>query len=54
MWIAIELYVVEPHALQLFCTCQLDLVTVSELGSIERFSTTDSAQQVINPGAMLI
>jgi len=41
-------------ALYFLCTCQLDLATVSEFGSIERFRTPDTVQQVMSLGTSLV
>jgi hypothetical protein len=46
--------VAERHALYFLGMCQLDLVRVSELRSIEIFRTPETIQQVMSPGTGLI
>ena len=41
-WVGFGLCAAEPHGLLFLCMCQLDLATVSEFRSIERFRTPDT------------
>ena len=53
-WVGLGLCTAEPHALWFLFTCQLDLESVSEFWSIERFSTADMTQQDMSSGTSLI